>query len=106
MSNDQTRRDLCIRLIIIFLGKNLMAVLLGLFLICKYKYIPVNRLCLVSRILARATIGGSDDSPYLQFLNRNQFMHLYPLNEGKVKVLQEGSYCNFLFPARVLASDL
>lgn len=93
MRNGQTRRDLCVRLIIISLGK-LMAVLSHWFLIYKYKNILVNR------TLAQATIRESD--AHLLFTNKNQFMDLYPWNEGNDKILQERSCYNIIFPTLVL----
>lgn len=93
MRNGQTRHDLCVRLIIISLGK-LMAVLSHCFLIYKYKNILVNK------TLAQATIRESD--AHLLFTNKNQFTDLYLWNEGNVKILQERSCYNIIFPTLVL----
>ena len=81
-----------------------MAVLSHWFLIYKYKNILVNRICLLNRTLAQATIRESD--AHLLFTNKNQFTDLYPWNEGNVKILQERSYYNIIFPTLVLTFRL
>ena len=85
MRNDQTRCDLCVRLIITFLGKFNGYVIMLVFDVAIQKFSSEHNL--LNKTLAQAAIRVSDDSPHLLFKNKNQFMELYSLNEWDIKIL-------------------
>lgn len=60
----------------------------------------------MNRNLAQATVRESDDSPYLQFLNKNPFMNLDASYEEKIKVVLEGFCGNIILPTLVFAFNL